>query len=120
VAVAEHLFVNVACEMKRLYSNVSAAQRSLQQRPEILHPIHMHAATDVSLSLVDYIVDESALHSVVVGDRVIGVHGAAVFHILENLILQGLARTFGTTVARTLRRLRSRIPCTIVLPVVAP
>src|ERR1035437_71650 len=77
--------------MKRLDSNVSTAQRSLEKRPEILHAIHMHPAFNVSLSLIDYIVNEAPLHPVVIGDGVICVDGGAILHVLENLILQSLA-----------------------------
>src|ERR1035437_9770502 len=76
--------------MKRFDSNVSTAQRSLKQRPEILHAIHMHPAFNVSLSLVDYIVNEAPLHPVVVGNGIVRIDRAAVLHILENLILQSL------------------------------
>jgi hypothetical protein len=91
IVVPENLFINVACKMKRFYSNVGAAQRSLKERPEILHAVHMHAALYVSLRLVHEVMHESALHSVVVGDGAIGIDGAPELHILENLILQRLA-----------------------------
>src|ERR1700730_8369593 len=77
--------------MKRLNSNVGAAQRSLEQRPEIFHTIYMHAATDISLSLVNYVVNKAPLHPLVISNRIVGINGAAIFYILKNLILQGLA-----------------------------
>src|SRR6266852_650054 len=90
MVVAKHLFVHVARKMKRLYSNVGTAQRSLEKRPEVFHAINMHATAHVTLSLVDYIVNESPLHPVVIGDCVVRIHGASKLHVLKNLVLQSL------------------------------
>lgn len=57
--------------MKRLNSDVGSAQRSLQQRPEVLHAVDVHLPTNVSLSLVNHVMHEAPLHPAVIGDRAV-------------------------------------------------
>src|SRR5450432_3149488 len=77
--------------MKRFYSNVGSLQAALQQRPEVLHAVDVNLSAHVSLGLVNDVMYETALQSVVVSDRIIGVNRAAILHSLENLILQSLS-----------------------------
>src|SRR5690348_12653551 len=91
MVVAKYLFVNVARQMKRLYSNVGSAKAAFQQRPEVFHTIDVHLSANIALGLVHNIVNKSPLHSVVVGDGVIRIDSAAILHVLKNLVLQGLA-----------------------------
>ena len=91
VVVTENLLIDITLKMKRLDSNVGSLKAALQERPEVLHAIHMDATTDVSLGFVNHIVNEAPLHSLVVGNRIVGLNGAAIFDVLENLILQSLA-----------------------------
>src|SRR5260370_37135835 len=76
--------------MKRFHSNVGASQRSLEQRPEVFHTVHMHPTANIRFSLVNNIVNESALHSVIISNRVIRIDRAPELDVLENLILQSL------------------------------
>src|SRR5437660_8717025 len=78
--------------MKRLYSNVSAAQRSLKKRPKIFHSVDVNLSTHVSLSLVNYVMHETPVHSVIVCNRVVCVNLASILHILENFGLQCFSR----------------------------
>ena len=43
VVEAKHLFIKITEQMERLYRNVSSRNAALQQRPEILKPVCMHA-----------------------------------------------------------------------------
>jgi hypothetical protein len=92
MVVTEHLFINVAREMKRLYGNIGSLERSLEQTPEVLHAVRVNAAMHIGLSFVHNVVNESALQSIVVGNSVIGIDCAAEFHILEYFVLQRFAR----------------------------
>src|ERR1700674_4040745 len=76
--------------MKRFHSNVSAAQRSLKQRPEILHSVDVNLSAHISLGLVNHVMYEAPLHPVIVGDRVICVYRAPKLDVLKNLVLQNL------------------------------
>jgi hypothetical protein len=49
------------------------------------------ATANISLSLVNHVVNESSLQAIVISDRVIGVHGAPKFHVPKNRVLQSLA-----------------------------
>src|SRR5229473_6155085 len=77
--------------MKRLYSNVSASQRSLKERPEIFHSVDVNLSTHVSLCLVNHVMHETPVHSVIVCNRVVRVDLASILHILEYFVLQSLA-----------------------------
>src|SRR5271156_4125562 len=77
--------------MKRFHSNVGAAQRSLEKRPEIFPAVDVALSASVSLSLVDYVMHKPPPHSAVICDRAVGVYRAPKLHVLENLILQSLA-----------------------------
>src|SRR5580692_10893704 len=78
--------------MKRLYSNVGSPQRTLEERPEVLHSVDVNLAAHIALGLVNHVMHETPLHPVIVGNRVIGVDLRSVLHVLENLALQYLSR----------------------------
>jgi hypothetical protein len=58
VVVAENLFVDVACQMKRLNSNVSTAKATLQEAPEVLQAIRVDPPVDVPLGMVHHVMDK--------------------------------------------------------------
>src|SRR6266403_175946 len=78
--------------MKRLNSDVSAAQRSLEQRPEVFHAVDVNLSANISLSLVNHIMHEPPLHPVIVGNRVVRVDRASKLDVLENFVLQRFPR----------------------------
>src|SRR5208283_989204 len=78
--------------MEWFHSNVRATQRSLEQRPEILHAVDVDLSANVSLSFVNHVMHEAALQTVVISNRSVGVDRAPKLHVLENFILQGLPR----------------------------
>lgn len=91
IVVTKNLFVNVLAKMKRLYSNVGSAQRSLEQRPEVLHAVDMDTSTNVCLSLVNVVMHESPLQAALIGYGIIGIQLRSVLNVLEQFVLQGLA-----------------------------
>src|ERR1700692_2793 len=90
--------------MKRLNSNVSAAQRALEKRPEVFHSVDVNAPLNVALRLVNEIVNESALQSIVVSNRVIGVYRASKPDVLENFVLQSFPSYVGNNCGANLSK----------------
>src|ERR1019366_945604 len=88
--VTEYLLVNVAEQMKRLYSNVGTIQAALKQRPEVFHSVDVDATAHISFGFVHELMDETRVQ-IVVGDRCVGVNLGSVFHVVEHLALQGVA-----------------------------
>src|ERR1700688_2730023 len=78
--------------MKRLYSNVGSTKPALEQRPEVFHSIHMHAATDVGFGLIDHFMHEAPVHSGRVSNGLIGIDLAAILHVFKNETLQSFPR----------------------------
>src|SRR5579863_3846502 len=56
IVVPERLFVQIAEKMERLYCNIRAFQSTLEQAPEILKAIGMHAVIYVRNRMVDNLV----------------------------------------------------------------
>ena len=78
IVIAEHLLIHVTRQMKGFYGNVGSTKRTLKQTPEIFHAVDVDTPAHVRLSLVDKLMNESALQAIVVADRVVRVHGASV------------------------------------------
>src|SRR5271166_1783371 len=76
--------------MKRFYSNVCSAQRSLQERPEVFHAVDVNLPAHIALRLIDKVVNKPTLQSVVVAYGVIRIDRTTKLHVLENLVLQSL------------------------------
>src|SRR5438309_3450736 len=91
IVVAEHLLINVAREMKWLYSDIGSLKAPLKQRPEVFHAVCVNATANVSLGLVNNIVNESALQSTFIAHCAIGVNRAPELHVAENFVLQRFA-----------------------------
>ena len=58
VVVAEHLFVKVTEQMKRLYADIGSIQTALEKAPEILDALSVYAAFDIAFHVVDDVVSE--------------------------------------------------------------
>src|SRR5437867_3038787 len=89
VIETEYLFVNIAIQMKRFYSDVCSAQHSLEKRPEIFDSLRVNLSSDVLLGMVHNVMHE-AIAQLVMAHGVIGVDGSAVLDVVENRILQSL------------------------------
>src|SRR5258706_15405822 len=74
--------------MKRLYSNVSSAQGSLQKRPEILYALRVDLTAKVFLGVVYNVMHETIVQFVV-SHGIVGVDGRAVLHVIQDRVLQG-------------------------------
>src|SRR5713226_1166389 len=78
--------------MKRFHSNVGAAKRSLEQRPEVFHAVDVNLSTHIGLSLVNHVMHEAQLHPTIVGYGAIRIDLAPKLNILEYLVLQCFPR----------------------------
>jgi hypothetical protein len=93
VAVLAHtvetkgLFVQIAEQVKRFDADVSAFNSALEQRPEILDPIHMYATLCVFLRMVNHVVNVVAVY-VLVANPCIGEHLATGLNVVANLFVQ--------------------------------
>src|ERR1017187_813141 len=76
--------------MKRLNSNVGSTKAALQQRPEVLQAIRVHAAIDITFRMIHNIVNEVITH-LVVADCVVRIDFRTILNVLEKNVLQSFA-----------------------------
>jgi hypothetical protein len=80
--------------MKRLNSNVSTAQTPFQETPEILQPVCVDAALNIGFSMVNDIMDEARMQSVI-ANCAVRIDAGTVLYIVENFILQNFTCDVG-------------------------
>jgi len=54
---AARLFVDITEQMERLYADIGAVERSLQETPEVLHPV----GVDIAIRVLDSVIDDGVL-----------------------------------------------------------
>ena len=83
--------------MKRFYRYVGSTDPALEQAPEVFDSVGMHAAFDVSLSVVDHVMHVGVLtvRQVLVLDGFVGVDGRAVFNLFGDVRHQAIAFGIG-------------------------
>src|ERR1700677_2596711 len=84
--------------MERFYRHVGSAKISLEETPEIFERISVNPSIDVPLRMVNPFVNVAPVQ-LVIHHRIVGVYLAAVLHVLENQILQGIAPNIRDDVA---------------------
>src|SRR5271157_1827476 len=77
-------------KMEWLNSNVGSTQHPLKQTPEIIQSLRVYLAIHVLDGMIHNFMGESLAQLVIANSR-IRVDLAAVFHVVQNLVLQGLA-----------------------------
>src|SRR5579862_5573894 len=85
--VAEYLLIQVAEQMERLYAHIGSLEATLEQAPEILHPIGVNAPVNVTFRVINDFVSVALLSESHVGHERIGVDMAARCDVLLNLSL---------------------------------
>lgn len=85
---AEHLFVQIAEQVELFNANVGALQSALEQAPEVLKAVSVHATVNVAFRVVNDLVLEPLVLEQVVGIQRIGVDGAMGFDVTANLGIQ--------------------------------
>jgi|ERR1700687_1132377 len=88
--VAEHLFIEIPEQVKRLDANVGALQSALEQTPEVFESVSVNLSVNVALRMVDNFVPEIFLEPHVGHERV-RVDRAACLHVSVDV---GLQRVF--------------------------
>lgn len=88
IVVAEHLFVYVAEQMKRLYRNVRALQSALQKAPEVFKAVGVNLAVHVPLRVVNRLVNEVLIVQSLIGKERISVDRALGCDMRPNFRLQ--------------------------------
>jgi len=83
----ESLLVEVAEQVKRLDTNVCPANRSLQERPEVLHPVGVDVTANVGNSMVDHVVNVIRSKAIV-GAKRIGMNLRTLYHIFAYVLLK--------------------------------
>ncbi len=60
---SKSLLVQIAEQMKRLYRNISAFDRPLEQRPKVFDPVGVDMSVDVLVSVIDDVMNVGAIKS---------------------------------------------------------
>lgn len=76
--------------MIRLNSNVGTAKAALEQRPEILYAVRVYPPVDVSLCVINNVMDKVVTY-LVVSHSIIGIDLGTILDVLEQDILQSLS-----------------------------
>src|SRR5438876_12191922 len=99
--------------MKRFHTHIGSRDAALQQRPEVLKAVSMHATVYILAGVVNYLMRIFSCETFI-GLEGIGVEGSASSDMPAYLFLQHSLRRLGTTDARIVPP-RSKIPTTAVL-----
>lgn len=87
IVEAERLLVDIAEQMERFHADVGSVQSTLQETPEVFHPV----SVDVSVCVLHGVIDDGvlivALQSIV-RKKFIGEDCATSFHVITNLFLK--------------------------------
>jgi hypothetical protein len=86
VVEAEHLFVEIAKKMKRLYRNIRSMQPALYERPKVFHRVGMNFAMDVFNGMIDYLMLKMHVEADIRPER-IRVKSGASFNVLVNQVM---------------------------------
>src|SRR5579864_1911311 len=69
--------------MERFDANVGSFDRPLQETPEILQPVRVHRAVNVSLGVVDYLMFVVPVHALI-GAQFVRVKGSSLLDVLAD------------------------------------
>src|SRR6266403_4059369 len=97
IVVAEYLFIEIPEQVKWLDVDISSLESTLEQAPEILQSVCMHLPIDIALGVVNRLVNEILIQSLIGHER-IGVDRTLRFDVCANLRLQVMlaARRYNT------------------------
>jgi hypothetical protein len=90
VVVAKNLFVNVAMQMKRLDSNISAAKATLEKRPKVLQAVRVDPPIYVPFGMIHNVMNE-VVADLVIADCIIRVNLLVILYVLQQDVLQRFA-----------------------------
>src|SRR5437660_8292466 len=92
IVVAEGLLVQVAEQVKWFHAHIGAADPALEQAPEVLKAVGMHAAIYIFRSVVNHLMRVIASKPVI-GKQRVSVQRGSSFHVLFHFALQNLLTT---------------------------
>src|SRR5260370_4749336 len=87
VVVPEHLFVQIAEQVKGFHAHIGSLESALEKTPEVFEPVGMDASVNVSLSVVNGRMNVVPMLQTLIGHERIGVDCASGFHMSANLSL---------------------------------
>jgi len=100
--------------MKRFHSNVSAAQGSLQETPEILDALSVNLAAHVLVNVIHGCVDVFLRGQIVVAGIAVSVDSRAAFDLAQDRVFEESRVSRWGSRGTHLRDSRSSIPMTMV------
>ena len=100
IVVAEHLFIEVAEQVKRFYRNVGSIQSALEATPKVFDTIGVDAAINVLLRVIDDAVNIIRRHVHVAG-VVIGIKLGACRNAFRDSRMNRCLLAIGTTLVLT-------------------
>src|SRR5208282_5283596 len=87
VVVAVRLLVQVPEQMERFDADIGSLESALQEAPEILDLVRVHVAINVTLCVIDDLMNVVAVESVI-ADPCVRENVRAAFHIAANMALE--------------------------------
>src|SRR5260370_409729 len=87
VVVPEHLFVQIAEQVKGFHAHIGSLESALEKTPEVFEPVGMDASVNVSLSVVNGLMNVVPMLQTLIGHERSGVDCASGFNMSANLSL---------------------------------
>src|SRR5205807_2460019 len=94
VVKTERDFVKISKRMKRLNRNVSTANGSISERPEVLKAIGVYLAANILNSMVNHLMSVFGFKAIV-GQQSIGIKRSSSSDMRLNFVLQGFLPAIG-------------------------
>src|SRR5258708_38864167 len=88
IVVAEHLFVQVAEQVKGFHANVSSLEAALEKTPEVFETVGVNLPVNVPFRVVNDLVLEPLLLESLIGHESIGVDRASRFDVSADIGLE--------------------------------
>lgn len=90
IVIPEHLFIQISEQVKLFDADVCALQSALEQAPEILQPVSVHATVNIPFRVVDNFVLESLVAQSLIGHECVSVDRAPRFDVSGYVSLQSV------------------------------